>query len=513
MRGKVFLGKLLLVALVGMLALAWPATTVAKPACTPIIKAPDNGALAVSVTPEIVIDPNRRKKCHIKKTELSIETVDGQNRVLKKTIDHKRGIGASGPLPTLTVQVDPGVLERNTHYRLEVVQYPPKHIGTFHEDIGTHLDRAAFVTEGGDRQTLVISSRYRDGATNYTLEGRKGARFLTGRVDGKAVSRQPNDKDLGNCVTGRVSGGADAIYLRGAITRFDLSHPTAASVFVNGAWTDVVVIDGTAGESGRTSYDVETNGSIAHFVGTIGAHKVTEQSRDVVRGQRARGYVSAGNDGLLVSGQLRTLALQAPERAALFVNGRPAHTVVIDGSEGSGQTDYRFQAGHRVEKIAARVNSRDVSIQSNDRIKDHRRVEGTVVNGADGYLVIGDIYHSDVTLADPTAARVYIDGAPPKVDFDRQRPDTGTDPDFDRTDQSVDPDELPFDANTLVIDGTAAPNETTTYRFRSNKPIQKADGRIGRFTVTADQGDKVNGNTVDGGVGNGLDGYRLRSVI
>jgi hypothetical protein len=515
MRNAVISDKPPLALLAGALAAVWAASAVAKPACTPVIERPDNGALEVSVTPEVVIDPNRKKKCHIKRTEVQIETVDGGKPVIDKTISHEKGLSASGPLPRLKVPVPAGELERNTAYRLEVVQYPPEHIGYFHEGIGTHLDRAAFVTEGGVRQRLVISSRHRSGATDYSVEARKGARYLTGNVDGIDVTRQANDRDLGNRVTGRVGTGADGVYLRGGIARLELADPTAASLFLDGAVADAIVIDGSQGAPGRTSYTLETDGSIDQIAGKIGAHGISEQSDDAVRGQRARGHVASGNDGLLVAGRLTTVDLGSPERAGLHVNGRPAHTVVIDGRDQPGETDYSFAAAHRVEKIAARVHGRDVSIQGNDRIKDHRRVAGTVAGGADGYLALGDISHDDVSLADPSAAAVYIDGARAKVDFDEQAPDpdTGAGPDFDLADPGLDPGTGAAGANTLVIDGRAVPSKRTTYNFRSNKPVSKADGKIGRFTVTADKADTARGNEISGSVGGGLDGYRLEGAI
>ena len=508
-------GRVLFAVLVGLLAGAGITGAMAKPACTPVIDNPDDEALEVSVTPEIVIDPNRRGKCHIKETEIAIETADGDKTVLNKTITHKSGIGATGPLPTLKVRVDPGVLDRNTAYRVQVTQYPPQHLGVFHEDIGTHLDRVTFVTEGGFRQSVVISSRHRDGGTDYTLEGRKGARYLTGNVGGIDVTRQINDKDRGNQVTGRVSNGADGIYVRGSLTRFDLADPTAATLFVRGDVTDVFVIDGSGGQEGRTSYTLETKGAIDQIEGKIGDRVVSKQRNDEVRGQRARGYVASGADGFLVSGRLKTVDLKAPDRADLHVNGRPAHTVVVDGSDKAGRTAYRFAAQHRVEKISGRVHGRDVSIQGNDRVKDHRRVDGTVVNGADGYLVLGDIQHTDVALDDPAAANVYIDGARAKVDFDQQAPgpDTGTEPDFDQAGPVDDLGERRVDTNQFVIDGSAAPNKRTNYRFQWNAPVQKVDGKIGRFTVSADKPDRVTGNSVEGAVGGGLDGYTSPGVI
>lgn len=167
-----------------------------------------------------------------------------------------------------------------------------------------------------------------------------------------------------------------------------------------------VVIDGSAAD-GSTDYTVRGGGQLELVRGDFAGHNVSIQSNDSVDGNRAEGHVGAGKDGLRVSGELPVITLDEPGNAVVYVNGKPYHTVVIDGSAADGSTAYTLKGDGSVQQISGTLAGHDVTIQSNDQV-DGSRAEGEVGAGKDGFVVLGD--RPRVTLEDPGNAVVYIDG-------------------------------------------------------------------------------------------------------
>ncbi|NBD33483.1 MAG: hypothetical protein GVY17_11080 [Cyanobacteria bacterium] len=82
--------------------------------------------------------------------------------------------------------------------------------------------------------TVVIDSKNKPGATQYTLNGSGPIQQVEGKVAGRSVTIQNNDQVSGNTAQGRVSSGADGFYVTGNVPEIQLDHPNAATVYVDG---------------------------------------------------------------------------------------------------------------------------------------------------------------------------------------------------------------------------------------------------------------------------------------
>lgn len=85
------------------------------------------------------------------------------------------------------------------------------------------------------------------------------------------------------------------------------------------------------------------------------------------------------------------------------------HSVVIDGSAQPGRTRYTIRASGRIEAVDGQLDGFEVTRNANDEVLDGVAT-GIVGSASDGFHVYGDI--DGISLDDPTAADVYIDGQP-----------------------------------------------------------------------------------------------------
>lgn len=250
-----------------------------------------------------------------------------------------------------------------------------------------------------------------------------------------------------------------------------------------------VVIAGSEG-SGKTSYRIDVEGrGIEQVSGTLDGYEVSVDPQDSVSGQSAKGTVGTGNDGFRVVGEVKDISLSNPEAAKVFVNGSTwsnaptDHTVVIDGTDTQGETDYTIVSENGIDQVEGRLAGYDVSIQDNDTVNGNR-AKGHVGDGADGFRIEGDI--QEITTANPGAARVYVDGRP-------YQPKAGAE-------------------HAVVIDGSQAQGETD-YRIIAGSGIDQVEGRLAGYEVSIQDGDTVSGNRASGHVGDGLDGFRVQGGI
>ncbi len=257
---------------------------------------------------------------------------------------------------------------------------------------------------------------------------------------------------------------------------------------------------------------------------------------------------------LLVLGSLLPLLLFAA------CDGTPRHTVVIDGRDLPGGTEYTVEVDGGVEQVDSTLAG--VRVSDGDEV-GQGTAEGRVGGGADGFLVEGEI--TGIELEDPTAARVLVDGEPhyteehtlviegegegsaytvevvgeiePARDSLAGRPVTvdpedgvedgtatgtaGADADGYRIRGGIasidlhDPDAATVyldgrEYHTVVIDSDDVEG-STDYTLEAAGRIEQADGRVAGFDVS--DGDEVSGGTARGRVGGGTDGFRVFGEI
>jgi len=126
-----------------------------------------------------------------------------------------------------------------------------------------------------------------------------------------------------------------------------------------------------------------------------------------VSGNRAEGHVGAGKDGLTASGDMPRIHLEQPDNARVMVNGKAYHTIVIDGSAGSGSTQYSIGGGGQLTQVEGELAGHNVTIQANDNVRG-TEAQGHVGAGKDGVIVSGEM--PEIDLQDPQSAQVFIDG-------------------------------------------------------------------------------------------------------
>jgi aerobic-type carbon monoxide dehydrogenase small subunit (CoxS/CutS family) len=167
--------------------------------------------------------------------------------------------------------------------------------------------------------------------------------------------------------------------------------------------------------------------------------------------------------------------------AAFFLvsgcEGQPEHTVVIDGRDVDGQTDYTLEVSGTITQIDSSVGG--ISVSGGDDVSGST-VSGHVGGGADGFRVTGEITSLELTNA--SAAQVYVDG-------ERHYPEE----------------------HTLVISPSDGSTDYTL-RIAAGSVEQVTDTLEGR-SVTADPSDNVDGNSATGTVDSLADGYRIRGGL
>ncbi len=172
-----------------------------------------------------------------------------------------------------------------------------------------------------------------------------------------------------------------------------------------------VVIDGSS-KPGKTQYTINNSGQIIPSKGEVAGHSVSIQPNDRVSDNTAIGHVRGGADGFYIisKGSEPEIQLNDPNAATVYLDGKEVsqiHTVVIDGGDKSGETEYTINSSGQIMQLAGELVDRSVSIQPNDRVSDNT-AQGQVSNGADGFLVTGNV--PEIQLNDPNAATVYVNG-------------------------------------------------------------------------------------------------------
>jgi len=329
---------------------------------------------------------------------------------------------------------------------------------------------------GGVDHDVVIAGEPRSGTTNYELEASGGLEQVHGNfLNGYKATVDDNDQVRSPKAWGSVGSGNDAYVIAGEIKKLELEDGSAARVFVDGKRRGkrdadhTIVIDGSSADGG-SDYVIRGGGTLQQVSGKLDGHDMTIQSDDKVTGDRAMGNVGAGKDGYEVTGKIPTISLEQPANAAVYVNGRPYHSVVIDGTAGSGDSSYSLHVDGSLSQVSGRFAGHDVTIQSDDQVNGDR-AEGEVGAGKDAYAVLGG--WPRITLDDPSAATIEVDG---RV------------------------------YHTVVIDGSAS-SGGTGYTLEGGDQVIQVEGSLAGHEVTIQSDDRVSGNRAEGHVGAGKDGF------
>ena len=83
----------------------------------------------------------------------------------------------------------------------------------------------------------------------------------------------------------------------------------------------------------------------------------------------------------------------------------PQHTVVLEGLESDGRSDYTIEATGRIEMVDGKLNGVDVSRDSDAPVSGSTQ-RGTVWAGADGYRVYGAI--KSIDIENPSHVQVHV---------------------------------------------------------------------------------------------------------
>lgn len=171
-----------------------------------------------------------------------------------------------------------------------------------------------------------------------------------------------------------------------------------------------VVFDGTTGSNLKTWYTLKASGRIEQVDGMLDGHRVTRNDNDKVDGGAARGLVGDAKDGYRVYGDIEEISLEKPGVASVFVDGKPFHTVVIDGTKNPGKgTDYVIKVSGKIRQVDDIIYGRKVTRNPDDKVRGPGAT-GFAGRARDGYYVFGDI--QAILLKNPEAAAVFVDGKP-----------------------------------------------------------------------------------------------------
>jgi len=85
-----------------------------------------------------------------------------------------------------------------------------------------------------EQHTVVIDGSVASGGTGYTIKVDGNIEQVKGKLEGKRVTIQSNDKVRGDTATGRVGAGIDGYNVTGNIRSISLNKPNAAKVLVDG---------------------------------------------------------------------------------------------------------------------------------------------------------------------------------------------------------------------------------------------------------------------------------------
>lgn len=272
-------------------------------------------------------------------------------------------------------------------------------------DVG-NPEAAAVYVDGEEYHTVVIDGREGSGSSEYEIDSPGGIEQVDGTVQGVQVTANRADSVRADSAVGRVADAADGFVVTGGLPVVRLDDPSAASIAVDRLSHHTVVIDG-ASSTAETDYRILAPGGLTQVDGRLAGRTVTANQNDSVSAVEASGHVARAADGFVVRGEVRDVRLDAPMAADVYVDGRPFHTVVIDGSEGDGESDYRIRTAGELEQVDGQLQGRSVTTNDGDEVSGGL-AKGHVANAADGYRVYGSIEEIDLTRE--SAAAVYVDG-------------------------------------------------------------------------------------------------------
>ncbi|WP_143423328.1 putative sodium/potassium/calcium exchanger [Halegenticoccus soli] len=259
----------------------------------------------------------------------------------------------------------------------------------------------------------VISIRGDKGLASYelTVEGK----LEPSEADGGSPNSEDNIK--GSTAEGAVNGGVDSYAFSGQVTDFQFTEGSA-TVAINGEEVDPSALGADdegrgsdaegahvlsiRGDRGLASYELTVDGKLE----PSDAEGATFDSEDNIKGSTAEGAVNGGVDSYAFSGQVTdfrftsgaatvlldgeevdpsTLGADDEGRGAAPDDERP-HVVVIDGTDGNGESRYEFSVSGSIEKSTV-----DGATVDEDDAISGSAVSGSVFGGKDAYRFSGEI--------------------------------------------------------------------------------------------------------------------------
>ncbi len=266
---------------------------------------------------------------------------------------------------------------------------------------------ATVYLDGREYHTVIVDGRGTDGNTDYTIEVSGSLTQVADELEAIPVSG--GDQVSGGTATGSVGGGADGFRVSGEVTSIELSDAAAARVLVDGEphYTEehTIVVDGT-GQEGTTGYTIRVTGTVEKARDSLAGRSVSVEDSDEVGDGTATGSVTNDADGFRIRGGIAAIELDDPSAATVYLDGREYHTIVIDGGNLEGSTDYTIEVSGSLEQVDGSIAG--FSVSGGDQVSGGTAT-GTVGGGADGYRVFGSI--TGIELSNPDGAVVYVDGA------------------------------------------------------------------------------------------------------
>ncbi|MDQ2052046.1 hypothetical protein RBH26_16335 [Natronolimnohabitans sp. A-GB9] len=281
-----------------------------------------------------------------------------------------------------------------------------------------------------------------------------------------------------NLIDVTVEGPAEPVVndVESHLERYPLEGATGDDWKGDMPWHDTdyehtILIDGV-GTAGGTRYEFTVSGAVEKS----NEHGATIDEADVIDSGTVTGSVAGWRDAFLFDGDLEELTVDG--NARVYVDGEevdPADygaelphvlTIVGDGSPAS----YEVSVDGTVDRMPG-DDATDSTIAEST-------LEGSIERDVQRFRFSGAI--SDITLIDGDA-RVYVD------------------------EERVDPDEIgetELLPHAVVIDGTDTDGEST-YSFDIDGDVIASNYR----DASADEDDVIEGTSVTGSVGDGLDAY------
>ena len=331
------------------------------------------------------------------------------------------------------------------------------------------------------------------GATyEFTVTGELQKHDGTLDINGEQIEYSVNESDEVNkrSAEGFVRGGADGYLYSGELDSLTVVPPGNATVYVDGQerppdYPHTLVISGTEGGT-RAKYKIRVTEDIRGYNGKLpagdGMIGVGLNEPDKVAKRSAEGTVTAGADGYLFAGSIDSLTVEPPQEGIVYIDGEERspdypHTLVISGTEGGTRAEYGIEVTEGIRgydgKLPAGDGTIEVGLNEPDKVAE-RSAEGTVTEGADGYLFAGDI--KSLIVEPPEEATVYVDGEQRPVDDGGNKPPTA---EFNVSPQSPSPGEdITFDASeALDPDGNIWEYAWEFIEKPNQDPFETASGK------------------------------------